>query len=167
VEDIFLVPDYGLLFDKCIDSAFGRTHKLDWTQHQWKFEAVVANDHFPHGAKATYRKYSSDTVIVIQKEVRYCCESAIGKLTGLEPTTLCSMWYPPPSRNRQCEGTHLLFNYPKAQGDSLPPMGLADDCINVFSSLQTAVMHYFKEGDASHVPARRQWVRWFRTYAPT
>jgi len=82
VVDVWTVPDYQAFFGRHIDISFGRLHKLKWTQHQYRFEAVVISDLFPLGAKFTYRKYCSDRVAIIEKKPVYLCKSRLGRLTG-------------------------------------------------------------------------------------
>ena len=84
VEDVFVVPDYQTFFESAIDKLFGRMHKKEWTQHQYRFEAVtIAGDnYFPHGAKFTYRKYACDKVVVIDKKPILSCRTPVGILTG-------------------------------------------------------------------------------------
>jgi hypothetical protein len=59
-------------------------HKREWTQHQYRFEAVtIADDnYFPHGAKFTYRKYACYKVVVIDKKPILSCRTPVGILTG-------------------------------------------------------------------------------------
>jgi hypothetical protein len=82
VVDVFVVPDYQSFFGSSIDPYFGRLHKLKWTQHQYRFEAVTISELFPNGAKFTYRKYSSDKVVLIEKRPPFLCKHSLGKLTG-------------------------------------------------------------------------------------
>lgn len=49
VVDVFIVPNYQEFFATSIDPHFGRTHKMEWTQHQYRFEAITISDQFPHG----------------------------------------------------------------------------------------------------------------------
>jgi hypothetical protein len=71
VEDVFVVPDYQHFFGKYIDKHFQRMHKQEWTQHQFRFEAVPVTDLFPCGSKFTFRKYSSDRVVLIEKKMYF------------------------------------------------------------------------------------------------
>ena len=82
VEDVFVVPNYQSFFGESIDKNFGRMHKREWTQHQYRFEAVTISSHFPGGAKFTYRKYASDKVVVIDKQPILSCRTPVGILTG-------------------------------------------------------------------------------------
>ena len=81
--DVFVVPNYQAFFEPAIDPHFGRTHKMEWTQHQYRFEAVTISDHFPNGVKFTYRKFSCDKVVVIDKKPIINCRTAVGILTGI------------------------------------------------------------------------------------
>ena len=83
VVDVFVVPNYQAFFEPAIDHHFGRTHKMEWTQHQYRFEAVTISDHFPNGVKFTYRKFSCDKVVVIDKKPIINCRTAVGILTGI------------------------------------------------------------------------------------
>ena len=82
VYDVFVVPNYQLFFEGSIDSSFGRVHKLEWTQHQYRFEAVSCSSLFPHGVKFTYRKFSSDRFVLIEKKAPLLCRNPIGRKTG-------------------------------------------------------------------------------------
>ena len=82
VEDVFVVPNYQSFFGESIDKNFGRMHKREWTQHQYRFEAVTISNHFPGRAKFTYRKYASDKVVVIDKKPILSCRTPVGILTG-------------------------------------------------------------------------------------
>ena len=82
VVDVFVVPNYQEFFSSSIDQHFGRTHKLEWTQHQYRFEAVTVSDYFPNGVKFTYRKYSCDKVVLIDKKPIINCRTPVGILTG-------------------------------------------------------------------------------------
>ena len=82
VVDVFVVPNYQAFFAPAIDPHFGRTHKMEWTQHQYRFEAVTISDHFPNGVKFTYRKFSCDKVVVIDKKPIINCRTPVGILTG-------------------------------------------------------------------------------------
>lgn len=71
-----------LFFGPFIDKHFGRLHKMEYTQLQLRFEAVPLCDLFPTGSKFTYKKYSNDKVIVIDKKPVLLCTSDVGRLTG-------------------------------------------------------------------------------------
>jgi hypothetical protein len=82
VEDIWVVPDFTTFFHSSIDCNLSQLHKRDNTQHQWRFEAVTISGYHPIGAKAMYRKYCSDKVVIIEKRCKLQCVSKVGKLTG-------------------------------------------------------------------------------------
>ena len=82
VTDVFVVPDYQKFFGPHIDPKFGRLHKLDYTQHQLRFEAVPQGKYFPDGAKFSYKKFSNDKVILIEKKPIMLCRTEVGRLTG-------------------------------------------------------------------------------------
>ena len=85
VVDVFVVPDYQDFFRSSIDPHFGRLWKQEFTQHQLRFEAVKIEPekgYFPFGCKFTYRKYSNDEVILIDKKPILLCRTHVGRLTG-------------------------------------------------------------------------------------
>jgi hypothetical protein len=114
MKNVYIIPNFQLFLEGCIDAKLKRLHKDLQTQHQWHFEAVKESIKFPLGCKTTYRAYSSDIVIEFIKKPQAQCISPIGQLTGLEPTTLNCSWYPSqlcdPSRN--VEGFYLLRDIP-------------------------------------------------------
>ena len=67
VKDIWVIPDYDALVEPYMDEKFGRYCKEEWTQLQWKFEAVAVSVYFPLGVKTMYRRYTADEVIIIRK----------------------------------------------------------------------------------------------------
>ena len=82
VVDVFVVPDYQLFFRSSIDSKFGRLHKMEYTQHQLRFEAVTISPLFPNGCKFTYKKFSNNKVVLIEKKPIILCREEVGRLTG-------------------------------------------------------------------------------------
>ena len=82
VVDVFVVPNYKDFFRPYIDPKFSRYTKKEWTQHQYRFEAVTISAEFPLGSKLTYRKYSSDRVVVIDKKPIFSCTTREGIITG-------------------------------------------------------------------------------------
>ena len=72
VVDIFVVPNNEKYIRPFIVPDFSRYAKVgrngdDWTQLQFIFESVPVSDYFPCGVKTTYRKFSADSVILIQE----------------------------------------------------------------------------------------------------
>lgn len=49
IHDVKVVPNYTSFIDPCIDSKFERLHKTEFTQLQWRFEAVKHCAMFPLG----------------------------------------------------------------------------------------------------------------------
>jgi hypothetical protein len=92
--DVYVIPSYTKLIKDCKDQNFGLTHKMPYTQHCWRFEAVKASDNFKFGCKTTYKAYCSDKVVEIQSKIKSQCYSLVGQYTGLEPYTLYCPWYP-------------------------------------------------------------------------
>ena len=89
--DIFLLPNFCKFIKPFIDTSFGRTHKEEYTQHQWRFKAVRPDrTYFPRGVKVTYKKYSSDKLVIIEKKPAQLCRRIEGQMTGLESTTINS-----------------------------------------------------------------------------
>ena len=82
VVDVLVVPNYQEFFASSIDTHFKRLHKMEWTQHQYRFEAVTLSNYFPTGVKFTYRKYSCDKVVIIDKKPIINCRTPVGILTG-------------------------------------------------------------------------------------
>ena len=82
VEDIMVIPDYSAVLAPCLDKKLSRLHKEDYTQHQWRFQAVTSCYNFPLGVKTTFKAYSADRVVVISKRPKEVCESPIGQVTG-------------------------------------------------------------------------------------
>jgi hypothetical protein len=129
VEDVYIIPDYDTFFEDVLDKNLADLHKKINTQHQWKFEAVKSSPHFPLGCKTTYRAYSSDKVVEFEKKPKASCVSPIGQLTGLEPTTSYTKWYPSIDNNLPgragIEGFYLLRGMPSSDqfaGNTLHPI---------------------------------------------
>jgi hypothetical protein len=95
VKDVYVIPAYGKLLDGCVDTKLSKLHKWPYTQHCWRFEAVVASDHtFKFGCKTTYKAYCSDKVVELLNKTKSQCYSVVGQYTGLEPMTVYCPWYP-------------------------------------------------------------------------
>ena len=82
MTDVFVVPDYQAFFGPSIDPKFGRIHKMEYTQHQLRFEAIHISDMFPNGCKFTYKKFANDQVVLIEKKPVMLCREQVGRLTG-------------------------------------------------------------------------------------
>jgi hypothetical protein len=166
MKDVYIVPDFQLFLDGCIDSKLSRLHKDIQTQHQWRFEAVQETALFPLGCKTTYRAYSSDVVIEFIKKPQAQCISPIGQFTGLEATTLHCCWYP----SKQCdpirnvEGFYLLRDIPHRNDSTLPPCDFPE---NVHSEIQLTIQEIRKTYDVyDDQLIRNTWQKWDDEWAP-
>jgi len=116
---VLYVMDYKVFFNACVDSKLGKLHKEELTQHQWSFEAVTPDPHFPLGAKTCYRAYSADKVVEFVFQDKELCSTPIGMYTGLEPRTCLCRWYPAPDGEGMdphrpgIEGLYLLRDLPR------------------------------------------------------
>jgi hypothetical protein len=170
VTDVFVVPNYQAFFKDYIDKDFGKTHKREWTQHQYVWEAVMPSQYFPNGVKMKYRKFSNDKVVIIDPKPKLCCKTPVGRKTGLEPKTVLSQWYPSPNlyRNRPVEGFYIL----QCDRDKLPsipdsaytmcPKPLVEKCVDVLDDLWRRLELHYTIGD----PNRELWRRWFKKHKP-
>jgi hypothetical protein len=111
VTDVYVVPSYEKFISPSIDKDLSNLHKLQNTQHQWRFQAVDKTTSFPFGCKTEYRAYASDKVVEFISKPKEHCHSKIGKLLGLEPTTVYCQWYPTPScfRRRYVVSIHYCL----------------------------------------------------------
>jgi hypothetical protein len=163
VEDVFLIPNYKLFLKDCIDVDYSRLHKDPWTQHQVRFEAVTISEFFPNGAKVTYRKFSSDKVVIIDKKPMIICRTDVGVKTGLEPKTVLSCWYPTPNlySGRPVEGTYILNLIPSIPVTStyMVPCDIVQGSRKVLEELRDRI---FLEYDASQRRnEREEWKIFF------
>lgn len=120
VIDIFVVPYYVSYLQPCMDKAFGRYARLEWTQLQWRFEKVCVSSDFPLGVKTMYRACSCDKVIEIiasNSELGYSARDRI------------NTWQPKIDLNKGIlvEGMYLLQCFPQGNLD-LRHLKLDHDC---------------------------------------
>lgn len=166
VVDIFVVPEYKKFLLPHIDTEIGYLHRLEDTQHQWRFEAVpVHTVHFPLGVKTTYRAYASDQIVKIRKLPKLQCISRDGCLTGLEACTVLVRWEPAfnPLKGQMVEGTFLLKTLPGillTESLSAAPFvpGSAD---HINETVQAAFSKWIVG-----TPEREKWSRWSLREAP-
>lgn len=71
-----------------------RWAKKDLTVHQFHFCMVIKSVHFPLGVRTLYRDYVSDKVIELKAVDKIKATTRIGQLTGYDPVTHHSRWYP-------------------------------------------------------------------------
>jgi hypothetical protein len=93
VIPVDIIPDYKFL-GTIVDQSLSRLHKGVQTQHQWRFEASEVGPLFPRGCKTTYRAYSSAVVVEFEEKGILSCLTPVGRLTGLEATTVYVRDYP-------------------------------------------------------------------------
>ena len=68
VKDLWVIPDYDALMKKYLDTKFNRYCRVEWTQLQFKFEAVSPCADFPLGVRTMYRRYAADEVVEIKNK---------------------------------------------------------------------------------------------------
>jgi hypothetical protein len=166
MKNVYIIPNFQLLLEGCIDTKLARLHKDIQTQHQWRFEAVKESILFPLGCKTTYRAYSSDVVIEFVKKPQSQCISPIGQFTGLEATTLHCCWYPTQfcDSTRNIEGFYLLRNIPHRDNLTLPPCDFPD---NVHLEIQLTIQEIRKTFDVyDDQQIRNTWQKWDEEWAP-
>ena len=66
VKDLWVIPDYDVVLKDCLDPKFNRYCRTEWTQLQFKFDAVAPCADFPLGVRTMYRRYASDEVVEIK-----------------------------------------------------------------------------------------------------
>jgi hypothetical protein len=165
-KDVYIIPNFQLLLEGCIDSKISRLHKDIQTQHQWRFEAVKDSLLFPLGCKTTYRAYSSDVVVEFVKKHQAQCISPIGQYTGLEATTLHCCWYPNQKTdpNRNVEGFYLLRNIPHFADFVLEPCAFPE---NVHVEIQQTIKEIHTTYDVyDDRIIRETWQKWNDKWAP-
>ena len=88
------------------------------------------------------------------------------KLSGLEPKTVLSQWYPTKNlyQNRPVEGMFLLSGLPSLTPRQLniPPKPLIKGCKVILDDLKTRINEHYGIGD----PSRVSWNSWFALHAP-
>jgi hypothetical protein len=173
-KDVLVIPDYQSVLDKsnCYDMKIGKLHKNELTQHQWRFEAVNRDQHFPFGVKVTFRAYSSDVVVELHRKSAIECLTEIGQTTGLEPVSVYSQWQPTCEsiKDRNIEGFYLLRNrLPDWQScfpllNLFPPQRFPDHCREelaaTIAEIQTRYSSYEDES------IKNEWINWFELYGP-
>ena len=90
----------------------------------------------------------------------------MNKLSGLEPKTVLSQWYPTKNlyQNRPVEGMFLLSGLPSLTPRQLniPPKPLIKGCAAILDDLKTRINEHYGIGD----PSRISWNSWFDLNAP-
>eukprot|EP01031_Cornospumella_fuschlensis_P032420 gene32420-39203_t len=169
VRDLFIIPDYVKIIGPCIDGKFQRLHKEEYTQHQWRFEAVAPSVYFPGGCKTVYRAYSSEKVVELVFMDKDKCSTELGFATGLEPTTTLVRWYPFCRRfesdSEPIEGFYILQEIPCLSIDEYPIMALADSCrIDMMNTLSAVIRQFGKTEQYREV--LDFWNNWCSKFIP-
>ena len=90
----------------------------------------------------------------------------MNKLSGLEPKTVLSQWYPTKTLypNRPVEGMFLLSGLPSLtpRQINIPPKPLTKGCKAILDDLKTRINEHYGIGD----PSRLSWNSWFALHAP-
>ena len=178
--DVMVVPDFESWLEPCIDSKLSRMHKEIYTQHQWRFEAVTPDQHFPFGCKTMFRAYSSDKVVEIYKEVAGICTSEMGKTIGLEARTVFVKWYPSATDDDAntrpgIEGFYILHKIPHFDCENdvtgalniFPPSSFPLDVHISISNVVKAVRKAYGTGNKEDLIVKNAWEEWNTVYAPS
>ncbi len=165
VEDVYVIPDYASPLNNAIDPAFGNFAKLQHTQLQWSFEAVLPSVLFPLGAKVMYRAYANDQVVEFRPMNVNSCVTEIGQMLGLEAYTLHVQWYPTEVTmpDRHVEGFYLLVKLPELDPTVVQPVPFADSWFETLANTISAVRNKW-ETDS---PQRAEWNNWHINICPT
>lgn len=96
--------------ESCIDPDLARYTKQENTQHQWKFQKVDADEHYPFGVKVMYRGLSQDEAVKIVKST-VPHDTDTGRLIGLKAIVVKYAWLPTANVDRP-EGMYILRSLP-------------------------------------------------------
>lgn len=91
---------------------FLRCDKEEWTELEWTFEAVDPTDDYPHGVKVTYRKFTTDTVILVYEDDRH--------QYGFEYNKYRVHRHPKPAKEGDPDGMFLLSSLPDGTAEFVP-----------------------------------------------
>jgi hypothetical protein len=109
LKDVYVIPDYVKFMSKCFDDV-DRWAKKELTVHQWHFSRVKPSIYFPLGVRTLYRDYVSDKVVELKSVEKSKAVTRLGQLTGYDPVTHYSRWYPDEGsiRFRPIAGMYIL-----------------------------------------------------------
>jgi len=158
IVDLFVVPDYLKYLQPFIDPEFANYSKGKNTQLQFIFEAVVPEDHFPHGVKTTYRAYASDNVVkILENESSPCCFEAINEVTSIFPES-----YVRSDGTIQPEGMYILKCLPD-ENSVIQPMGFIDNSrellVNIANKIHKELFKY-------NAKRAQDWIDFVENIAP-
>ena len=92
-KDIYVVPNYFEFMRGQFD-VIDRWAKRELTVHQIYFSRVPLSVYFPLGVRVMYRDYISPRVVELKPVEKNRAATRIGQLTGFDPVTHYSRWYP-------------------------------------------------------------------------
>ena len=81
-------------------------------------------------------------------------------MTGLEPTTVLSQWYPHRGLyGSDVEGMHLLLEVPSIPSNQLklPPKSLVPGCVKIFTDLRSDINKHYNI-DSVQVLTKCNWL---------
>ena len=90
LKDIYVIPNY---FEFIADD-IERWAKKELTVHQIYFSRVPQSAYSPLGVRVLYRDYVSPRVVELKPVEKNKAVTRIGQLTGFDPVTHYSRWYP-------------------------------------------------------------------------
>lgn len=177
IYDIYVVPDYTKLFEKCVDPALGYYSKGDNTQLIFEFSACERSDWFPNGCKVRHRKFCQPVTTMLRqvKHVRNKDDEKQDILvdfeelesddesdeedTNIRVANVKSVWRPVAEYDEngnitKPEGMYILQELPKAT--SIQPKGLLKDSRRYFEKVMNRIRDYFQ----SHQQVIDDWIRW-------
>jgi hypothetical protein len=93
LKDIYVIPNY-FEFIKGHADDIERWAKKELTVHQIYFSRVPQSVYFPLGVRVLYRDYVSPRVVELKPVEKNKAVTRIGQLTGFDPVTHYSRWYP-------------------------------------------------------------------------
>ena len=167
VVDVEAVLDYTTIYEAHVDDKLGKAYTLVQTQHQWLFEAVVAQPLFPFGVKTMYRAYSANRVVEFTRKPPSECFTRVGRLTGMEPYTAHVCWHPAKDsiENRSgVEGFYLLHSLPQVRPSEMHSKftGFKEQSASTCLKALKEVQSYFR----TQCEVLDAWATWYEQCAP-
>jgi hypothetical protein len=152
VIDIFCVPDYVKILDKCIDPNLSRMFKEEWTQLQITFESDV---HSHLGVKCSYRAYVQDEFVEIVEEESFPGPNATS-YSGIIPQLARVKTHPLPGEPVLKVPTAMpsgdFLPAPFVEGSRAQMEMTANYMITSYSSSRPEISNEWQEWISSKVP---------------
>ena len=166
VEDINIVPDYVSFITPVVDK-ISRWAKEQLTVHQIHISVCRPSIYFPYGYFFRYRDYCSDQVVELKPVEKRSAVTMIGHLTGMDPVTHYSKWYPDEDtyEHRPVCGIYnlkrIIFTDPER---GIRPIDFRADDITWMETIKQSIVGslIFPSGS----PARTVWTLWFQSVLP-